>query len=97
VELNDGATLWLSVVMGYGPGGNQTNAWLAVAFANDQFNAGDANYWIDDDIAQLGSAIGFTLGRIEKTNGRAVATEFKRNFGDFVWRILGCEPCGFLV
>ena len=22
---------------------------------------------------------------------------FKRNFGDFVWRILGCEPCGFLV
>ena len=83
--LSDGGTLWMSAVMGYAPGGNQTNARLTLALGNDQFNSGNFKYWIDDDVAQLGSAIGFTLGRIENTNGRAVATEFKdAASGDFI-------------
>jgi hypothetical protein len=75
--LDDGATLWLGVVMGYGNGGNVTNARLAVALANDSFNEGNYNYWINDDGVQLGSGLGVVLGRIGATNGRAVATRFR--------------------
>ena len=73
--LDDGATLWFSAVVGYGTGVNLTNARLFVMLANDQFNSGSYNYWINDDGAQLGSGIGMTLGRHDFTNGRVTATQ----------------------
>ena len=74
--LNDGATLWLSVVMGYGPGGNVTNARLAVALANDNFSAGNYDYWIRNAGAQLGSGVGMVLGRFS-VNGRVLPVRFR--------------------
>lgn len=68
--LNDGATLWTSVVMGYGSGANLTNARLAVALANDNFSAGNYDYWIKDAGSQVGEGVGVVLGRFSSTNGR---------------------------
>ncbi len=75
--LNDGATLWMSVAMGYGTGGNLTNARLGVALANSSFSAGNFDYWVGNEGSQLGSGVGLTLGRINSVNGRVVATQFK--------------------
>ena len=66
--LDDGATLWLGVVMGYGPGGNVTNSRLGVALANNNFSAGNFDYWINDEGAQLGP------GSVSCSGGSATST-----------------------
>lgn len=82
--LEDGATLWVSVVMGYGAGGSPSNARLALALGNAQFNKEKANYWIDDSEGLVGSGVGLKLCRVEDINGRVVATQFKDEAsGDF--------------
>jgi hypothetical protein len=80
--LDDGATLWFSLIMGYGrdangTAANRTNARLAFALANNTFNTGNFDYWIKDDGALLGSGIGPTLGRFDGVNGRIIATQFQ--------------------
>jgi hypothetical protein len=75
--LNDGATLWFSAVVGYGPTANRTNARLSVALANSGFSTGNYDYWIRNEGAQLGSGVGFTLGRHDGINGRVKATQFR--------------------
>ncbi|HSH16452.1 MAG TPA: autotransporter-associated beta strand repeat-containing protein, partial [Verrucomicrobiae bacterium] len=74
--LNDGATLWFSMVMGYGTGGNLTNARLAFALGNSSFGTGNAQYFIVNEGSQPGSGLGVTLGRFS-TNGWTVATQFR--------------------
>ena len=74
--LNDGATLWFSAVVGYGTA-NTTNARLSVALANSGFSTGNFDYWIRNEGAQLGSGVGFTLGRHDGANGRVKATQFR--------------------
>ena len=44
--LNDGATLWFSMLVGYGSGGNLTNARLGFALANYRFSASNNQYYI---------------------------------------------------
>ncbi len=75
--LNDGATLWFSAVVGYGPTANGTNCRLAVALANSGFNTGNYDYWIKDEGAQLGSGVGFVMGRHDGANGRVKAVQFQ--------------------
>jgi hypothetical protein len=75
--LDDGATLWFSVIAGYGSGGNLTNSRLAFALANSGFNTGNYRYYINDEGSQLGSGLGLTLGRFNSTNGKVVATRFR--------------------
>ena len=72
--LQDGATLWFSVIMGYDSGGNRTNSRLALALANNSFNLANNNYNING--GGSGSGLGVTLGRFSGTNGRIVATQF---------------------
>jgi hypothetical protein len=82
--LNDGATLWFSVIMGYGTNyavdppvpANMTNARLALALANSGFNTSNYKYYINNEGSQLGSGVGVTLGRFS-TNGKVVATHFR--------------------
>jgi hypothetical protein len=75
--LNDGATLWFSAVVGYGPTANLTNARLSVALANSGFNTANFDYWIKNEGAQFGSGVGITLGRHDGINGRVKATQFR--------------------
>ena len=79
--LNDGSTLWFSVVMGYGAGANTTNARMAIALANSNFDTGNSHYNIVNETPQLGSGLGVTLGNFEgngdQTNGKFVATHFR--------------------
>ncbi|HSP41422.1 MAG TPA: DUF6288 domain-containing protein [Luteolibacter sp.] len=77
--LDDGATLWFSVVVGYGTGGNVTNSRLAIALANHNFSSGNNEYYILDEGSQKGSGLGLTLGRFA-TNGKIVATQFRDAF-----------------
>ncbi len=74
--LNNGATLWFSAVVGYGPMTNLTNSQLSVALANSGFSTGKG-YWINNEGAQLGSGVGITLGRLDGLNGRVKATHFQ--------------------
>lgn len=83
--LDDGATLWFSVVMGYGTNyavdppvpANMTNARLAFALANSGFSTSNNQYYILNEGSQLGSGLGVTLGRFNATNGKVVATQFR--------------------
>ncbi|MES2980862.1 MAG: DUF6288 domain-containing protein [Verrucomicrobiota bacterium] len=75
--LNDGATLWFSAVVGYGPTANLTNSWLSVALANNGFSTGSYDHWILNNGSQLGSGIGISLGRHEGINGRVKATQYQ--------------------
>lgn len=75
--LDDGATLWFSVVVGYGSGGNVTNSRLGFAFANHRFSSGNNQYYILDEGSQAGSGLGLTLGRFNGVNGKVVATQFR--------------------
>ena len=81
--LDDGATLWFSLEVGYGTGGNTTNARLGFALANSQFSASNFRYNINDEAAQLGRGLGLTLGRFPlpptnaQTNGVVTATLFR--------------------
>ena len=76
--LNDGATLWFSFVNGYSATANTTNARLAFALANSNFNG----YSIVNEGPQLGVGLGITLGRFDDAsgigvNGKNVATLFR--------------------
>lgn len=71
--LQDGATLWFSVIMGYDSGGNRTNSRLTLALANNPFNSSNFNFNIGG--GGTGSGLGVTLGRFG-ANGRIVATQF---------------------
>jgi autotransporter-associated beta strand protein len=75
--LDDGATLWFSVVVGYGSGGNLTNSRLGFAFANYRFSASNYQYYILNEGSQAGSGLGLTLGRFDGVNGKVVATQFR--------------------
>jgi beta-lactam-binding protein with PASTA domain len=83
--LNDGATLWFSVVMGYGTNyavdppvaANMTNARLAFALANSNFSTSNNQYFIVNEGSQPGSGLGVTLGRFDGINGKVVATQFR--------------------
>ena len=93
--LNDGATLWFSLVMGYGSGANMTNARLAFALANSNFSTGNYQYYIANEGTQLGSGLGVTLGRFNSVNGKLVATQFRdASFGTSGWagNVFGTEP-----
>jgi len=77
--LNDGATLWFSVVVGPGPQSHDRNIYLALA--NHSFNTGLNNHWIDDDGAQVGSGVG-----IHMAGNRVYATEYTNaSFLDGSW------------
>lgn len=81
--LDDGATLWFSALVGYDTGGNVTNSRLVLALANNQFSGGNYDYWIVNEGPQLGSGVGLKLGRIDGTNGRCQAAEWRDNsYGD---------------
>ena len=75
--LNDGATLWFSVVMGYGTDSNLTNARLALALSNAGLSTNNYQYYILNDGAQPGSGLGVTLGRFDGANGKVVASQFR--------------------
>lgn len=79
--LNDGATLWFSVIVGYDTGGNLTNTRLGFGLANSQFDPANFRYNILNEGAQLGSGLGLTLGRFTvggtARNGYVVATQFR--------------------
>jgi hypothetical protein len=81
--LDDGATLWFSVVMGYGTNyaatspANMTRL-LAIALANQRTSApATIQYYILNEGSQLGSGLGVTLGSFDSTNGKVVATQFR--------------------
>lgn len=71
--LADGATLWFSVIMGYETGGNNTR--LGFALANSQFNAGNFQYYINNEGPQLGLGVGVSLSG--NGNGAINATQFR--------------------
>ena len=75
--LADGAVLWFSLILGYDAGGNMTNSRLGFSLANNSFNQGNYNYWINDDGSLLGSGVGVTLGNVGGGNGQVVATQFQ--------------------
>jgi hypothetical protein len=74
--LDDGATLWFSVELGYGTGGTIPNARLGFALANSSFSTGNYDFWIQDEGTQLGSGIGITLAKLDDP-GEVIATEFR--------------------
>ena len=79
--LNNGATLWISVIMGYDLSPN--NCRLALALANSSFNTGNYKYWINNETPQLGSGVGVTLSG--NSNGVVQATQFRDLFaGDTI-------------
>ena len=85
--LADGATLWVSLMMGYDTG--QNNCRLAFALANSRFNAGNYNYNIDNEGLQVGSGVGVSLSG--NSNGVIQATQFRDSTSGsgFAGNILG--------
>lgn len=70
--LDDGATLWFSLIMGVDVEANRTNSRLAFSLANSTFNTGNYDYWIVDEGAQLGSGLGVSL-----IQGKPTASQFR--------------------
>jgi len=77
--LDDGATLWFSAAVGYGPKSNYKWDRLSFALANNGFHEGLKTTWIVDDGAQAGSGVGFVLSNhgASSVGGRVVATQFQ--------------------
>jgi hypothetical protein len=77
--LKDGATLWFSAVVGYGPKSNYKGDRLSVALANHGLDEGGAATWILNDGDQRGSGLGFTLANhaASTIGGRVLATQFR--------------------
>ena len=75
--LNDGSTLWFSVVMGYGSNANLQNGRLCFALANSNFSTSNYQYYIVNEGAQLGNGIGVTLGYVNYASGKSIATQFR--------------------
>ena len=71
--LTDGATLWISLIMGYDVAPN--NCRLAFSLANSSLNTGNFNYNIVNEGAQLGSGVGVSLSG--NSNGVVQATQFR--------------------
>lgn len=59
--LNDGASLWFSAAVAYGPKSSYKGDRLCFGLANNGFHEGNATTWILKDGEQLGSGVGFTL------------------------------------
>ena len=82
--LEDGATLWFSLIMGYN-GGNGTNTTLAFTLANSSFDTSNFRYHIEDEGPQKGSGLGVVMGRSYSSqdgetgnvNGRIFANQFR--------------------
>lgn len=87
--LNDGATLWFSLMMGYDIGGNVTNSRLAFAFATNQFSTSNFTYNILNQTtpAVNGVGLGVTLGA--GGNGRVGATRFSNTGSGFAGNLFG--------
>ena len=86
--LNNGATLWFSLIMGYDLNGNVTNSRLAFALANNQFSGANFTYNILNDGAINGSGVGVTLGNITG-NGKVAATLFTNSGSGFAGNTFG--------
>ncbi len=71
--LADGATLWISLIMGYDVAPN--NCRLAFALANSSLSTANFNYNILNEGAQLGSGVGVSLSG--NSNGVVQATQFR--------------------
>jgi autotransporter-associated beta strand protein len=85
--LADGATMWISLIMGYDP--NPNNCRLAFAFANSSLNTANFNYSILNELPQLGSGVGVSLSG--NSLGVVQATQFRDpSFGSgFASNVLG--------
>jgi hypothetical protein len=78
--LDDGETLWFSVIMGYDSGGNRTNSRLAFALSTQGFATSNFDYNFTTTGA---TGIGVTVGRFDGANGKIVATQFRdQTFGN---------------
>lgn len=77
--LDDGATLWFSAVVGYGPKSSYKWDRLCFALANHGFHEGNSTTWILDDGDQAGAGVGFVLANhgAATIGGRVVATRFQ--------------------
>lgn len=76
--LNNGATLWFSVIVDYeDPSNNQR---LSLALANNSFNTNNFQYNIPNEGPQTGAGVGFTL--TGNSNGRVSATRFNNTVGN---------------
>lgn len=76
--LDDGATLWFSAVVGYGPKSNHKWDRLCFSLSNNGFHEGNATTWILKDGEQLGSGVGFTLANHDAhIGGRVQASLFQ--------------------
>jgi autotransporter-associated beta strand protein len=72
--LQDGATLWFSVIMGYDSGGNRTNSRLVFVLGSESMSTGNNSYFFPTAGA---TGLGVTLGRFSGVNGRIVATQVR--------------------
>lgn len=76
--LDDGATLWFSAAVGYGPKSSHKLDRLCFALSNNGFHEGNATTWILKDGDQLGSGVGFTLANHDANiGGRVQASLFQ--------------------
>jgi hypothetical protein len=71
--LNNGVTLWFSLIMGYDTGGNVTNSRLGFCLATEAFSGNNFAYYFPTAGA---TGIGVTLGNFGG-NGKVVATQFR--------------------
>ncbi len=76
--LDDGATLWFSAMVGFGPKSSYKWDRLSFALANHGFHEGNATTWILDDGGQPGTGVGFTMAKHDASTigGRVQATCF---------------------
>jgi autotransporter-associated beta strand protein len=74
--LQNGATLWFSVIMGYDTGGNVTNSRLALCLANSSFSTANFSYFFT---TAGHTGLGVVLGGSNVGNGRVAATQFRDN------------------
>lgn len=77
--LNDGATLWFSAAVGYGPKADYGWSRLAFALGNNGFHEGNGSTWILDDGDQPGVGVGFVIANhgMRGIGGRVLATRFQ--------------------
>lgn len=82
--LDDGATLWFSAVVGYGPKYSYKWDRLSFALANNSFHQGNARTPILDDGDLKGEGIGFTMSKhtAHSTGGRVKAAHFRSESAD---------------
>ena len=84
--LADGATLWMSAVVGNGPGIDRS--YLCLFLANSSFSSAGSTWdqwqqWIQNEGAQPGAGIGITLGYTNRDG--SVAAAFVGNAANCLW------------